>query len=383
MAEVALSFVLLIGSGLMLRSFVALAHVDPGYDPDHVLTFSLFNPRLRKPEERDVFMHQVHDRIAAMPGVTSVTATSPLPLDGTTSNARWGTAEAVGNPAKFQQATTFVVLPGYFETMRTKLVAGRTFQETDNRDSATVVVIDTKLAAMAFPGESAIGKRLLIRVRTEEPEWFEVIGVVAHQRHASLATDGPEEMFFADGLLGHGAAGTWVVRTTGDPRTLTSPIRAAVAQIDPLLAVADMKPMMALVDRAMAPTRFALVLIGIFAAIAALLAAVGLYGVLSTVVRMRTAEIGVRMAFGAQPRSIMQLVVGQGLRLSALGIIVGAASALALTRVMSSMLIGVKPTDPLTFALIIAVFVAIALAASWIPARRAAALDPTRALREE
>jgi putative ABC transport system permease protein len=383
MAEVALSFVLLVGSGLMLRSFVALAHVDPGYDADHVLTFSLFNPRLRTPEERDAFMRRVHDRIAAMPGVKSVTATTPLPLDGTTSNARWGTAEAVGNPAKFQQATTFFVLPGYFETMHTKLLAGRTFAETDNRDSATVVVIDNKLAAKAFPGQNAVGQRLLIRVRTEEAEWYQVIGVVAHQRHASLAIEGPEELFFTDGLVGHGAAGTWVVRAGVDPTALTGSIRAAVADIDPLLALADVRPYTALVDRAMAPTRFALVLIGIFAAIAALLAAVGLYGVLSTLVRMRTAEIGLRMAFGAQRSSIMQLIVGQGLRLSAIGIVIGGVSALALTRAMRSMLIGVAPTDPLTFALMIAVFVAIAVMASWIPARRAAGLDPTRALREE
>jgi putative ABC transport system permease protein len=383
MAEVALSFVLLIGSGLMVRSFVALSRVDPGFDPDRVLTFSLFNPRLRQPEERDAFMRRVHDRIAALPGVKNVTATAPLPLDGSLSNARWGTAEAVANPAKFQQATTFIVLPGYFDAMRTKLIAGRTFESTDNRDSATVVVIDTKLAAKAFAGQSAVGKRLLIRVRTEEPEWFEVIGVVAHQHHVSLATDGPEQMFFTDGLLGHGVAGTWVVRGSVEPTTLTAPIRAAISEMDPLLVMADVKPYSALVDQAMAPTRFGLVLIGIFASIAAILAAVGLYGVLSTLVRMRTAEIGLRMAFGAQRVSIMQLVVGQGLRLSAIGIVIGALSALALTRAMRSMLVGVTPTDPLTFTLITIVFVAIAVLAAWMPARRAAGLDPTRALREE
>jgi putative ABC transport system permease protein len=193
-AEVALSFVLLIGSGLMFRSFVALAHVDPGFDADHVLTFSLFNPRLRKPEERAVFMRQVHDRLAALPGVRSVTATSPLPLDGGLSNARYGTAEAVADPAKFQQASSFFVYPGYFEAMRTKLIDGRTFTLADDRDSAQMVVIDTKLAAKTFPGQKAVGKRLLVRVRTQEPEWLEVIGVVAHERHQSLATDGPELM---------------------------------------------------------------------------------------------------------------------------------------------------------------------------------------------
>jgi putative ABC transport system permease protein len=382
-AEVALSFVLLIGSGLMVRSFVALSHVDPGYDPENMLTFSLFNPRLRTPDERAVFMKRVHDRLTALPSVRSVTAASPFPLDGQLANARYGTEEAAANPAKFQQANTFIVYPGYFEAMRTKLVAGRTFETIDDRDSATVVIIDTKLAAKTFPGANPVGKRLLIRVRTQEPEWFQVIGVVAHERHESLASDGKEQMFFADGLFGHGVASTWAVRASGDPTSLTGPVRAAIREIDPLLAIADVQPYAAYVDRAMAPTRFALVLIGIFAAIAAILAAVGLYGVLSTLVRLRTAEIGLRMAFGAQQLSIMRLIVGQGLRLSIVGIVVGGLAALALTRAMQSMLVGVSPTDPLTFAAIVVLFVAIATLASWVPARRAANLDPTRALREE
>jgi putative ABC transport system permease protein len=253
----------------------------------------------------------------------------------------------------------------------------------DNRDSATVVVIDNLLAAKTFPGQNAVGKRLLVRVRTEEPEWFDVIGVVEHERHESLASEGREEMFFTDGVFNHFGATTWVVRTNVDPTTLTAPIRAAIREIDPSLVVADVKPYAAYVDRAMAPTRFALVLIGIFASIAVILAAGGLYGVLATLVRMRTAEIGLRMAFGAQQSSIMQLIVGQGLRLSATGIVIGGASAFALTRVMRSMLVGVSPDDPLTFVAIVLLFVVIAILASWVPARRAAGLDPTIALREE
>jgi putative ABC transport system permease protein len=190
-------------------------------------------------------------------------------------------------------------------------------------------------------------------------------------------------MFFADGLFGHGAATTWAVRASVDPTTLTAPIRAAIRELDPSLANAEVRPFGGFVDRALAPTRFALVLIGIFASIAAILAAVGLYGVLSTLVRMRTAEIGLRMAFGAQQSSIMQLIVGQGLRLSAIGIVIGGVSAFLLTRTMTSMLVGVTPNDPLTFAAIVLLFVVIATLASWVPARRAAGLDPTRALREE
>ncbi|HEX4468634.1 MAG TPA: ABC transporter permease [Gemmatimonadaceae bacterium] len=382
-AEVALSFILLIGSGLMVRSFVALSHIDPGYDPDRVLTFTLANPRLNKAEAQAVFKDNVHARLLALPGVRSVTVTSLLPLDGSLQNARYGTAEAAADPAKFRQATTLAVYPGYFETMRTKLIAGRAFTMADNRDSATVVVIDNLLAAKTFPGQNAVGKRLLVRVRTEEPEWFDVIGVVEHERHESLASEGREEMFFTDGVFNHFSATTWVVRTNVDPTTLTAPVRAAIREIDPSLVVADVKPYAGYVDRAMAPTRFALVLIGIFASIAVILAAVGLYGVLATLVRMRTAEIGLRMAFGAQQSSIMQLIVGQGLRLSATGIVIGGASAFALTKVMRSMLVGVSPDDPLTFVAIVLLFVVIAILASWVPARRAAGLDPTIALREE
>jgi putative ABC transport system permease protein len=267
--------------------------------------------------------------------------------------------------------------------MRTKLVDGRTFTLGDDRDSAQYVIVDTKLAAKTFPGKNAVGRRLLVRVRTQEPEWVEVIGVVAHERNESLPKDAKGQMYFADGFLGHGVASTWAVRANVEPTTLTGPIRAQVAQTDPLLAIADVTTFSALVDRSMAPTRFALVLIGIFAAIAAILAAVGLYGVLSTLVRMRTAEIGLRMAFGAQPRSILQLVAGQGLRLSAIGIVVGGASALLLTGVMRTMLVGLSPNDPLTYLAIIVLFVVISALASWIPARRAAGLDPTLALREE
>ncbi len=383
MAEVALSFVLLIGCGLMLRSFFALQRVEPGYDPNGVLTFFIAGGRPDGPEARAAFARQLQERLRAIPGVTGVTAASPLPLDGGIANLRWGPEAAVTDPSKFQQANLHVVLPGYFDVMRTKLIEGRVFTDADNDSSRTLAVIDRNFAAKAFPGESAVGKRLYIRVRSVEPEWFEVIGVVDRQRHESLAADGREGIFLADGLFGHGAANRWAVRTTATPTSLTPAVRAAVAELDDRAPVAEVQPMTAMVDQAMASTRFALALIAVFAVIAAVLAAVGLYGVLSTVVRQRTAEIGVRMAFGAPTRSIFQLVIGQGLRLSAAGIALGVAGALALTRGMTSMLVGVRPTDPLTFAAIAVLFMTIAGVSSWIPARRAAALDPNVALREE
>jgi predicted permease len=386
-AEVALSFILLIGAGLMLRSVIALGRVDPGYDPNHVLTFVLA-PQARQAGERLAFMQQVRERLLAIPGVTAVTAATPLPLDGVLINGRWGTEAAAADPAKFRQAAYHFVVPGYFETMRTRLIEGRTFTEADNSidqqtDMPRQVIIDDALAALAFRGESAVGKRLFLRITTPEPQWYDVIGVVAHQRHSSLAVPGPEGIFILNGHGGHGAAGRWAVRTTGDPSQITAAVRAAVAQIDARAPLAEVQPMQAFVDKAMAPVRFTGTLIGIFAVVAVLLAAIGLYGVLSTIVRQRTAEIGMRMVFGAPRRSILNLIVGEGLRMSGAGIGVGLIAAAMVTRVMASMLVGVSPTDGATFIGIAVLFVAITVAASWLPARRASRLDPMNALREE
>jgi putative ABC transport system permease protein len=202
-------------------------------------------------------------------------------------------------------------------------------------------------------------------------------------RGTSLATPGREQIYLTDGYVNHGRVNRWALRVNGDPSQLAASVRATVAQHDPNMVLMELEPMDTIVERAQAGTRFQLLLIGVFAAIAAILAGVGLYGVLATLVRQRTAEIGVRMALGAAPASIFQLIVGQGLRLSAAGILVGLAAAAAVTRVMTSMLIGVKPGDPLTYAVMAIVFFAIAALASWLPARRAAALDPTVALRGE
>jgi predicted permease len=382
--EVALSFVLLIGSGLMIRSFIALQRIDPGYNSDNLLTFQVLGTgNLSEPQERAAFMRDLHGRLSALPGVESVTASYPFPLAGGFSPLRWGMGEALSDPTKFQAADYQVVLPGYFEALRTPLIAGRTFTEADNTPERKVVIIDQFLAAKAFPNESAVGKRILVRFASPEPQWVEVIGVVAHQRQTTLADPGREQVYFANGFNMRRLATYWAIRTKGDPTQYASVIRAEVAKFRPNLLVAEMQPMEALVKRAQASTRFSLLLIGVFAVIAAILAAVGLYGVLSNVVRQRTAEIGVRMALGATPGNIFKLVVGHGLRLSVIGIAAGMVAAFGLTRAMTSMLVGVKATDPVTFAGMAVLFLIIAAIASGLPARRAAGLDPTIALREE
>jgi putative ABC transport system permease protein len=382
-AEVALAFVLLVGCGLMIRTFVALQNADPGFDPKNVLTFIIQNNRAQGDEGRRTFQRTTLERLKAIPGVVDVTSAGPLPLDGGNSLARYGPLDAATDPAKFQQAISHFVQPGYFAMTGTPVIAGRAFTDEDNRPEAKVIIIDDILAARLFPNGGAVGQRMLARVITNDAEMFEVIGVVKHQRHTTMMDDGREGMFFSDGYGNFGGAFRWAVRTTGDPGAMVATVRSAMAQQDARLLLSEIKPWQAYVDQAIAPTRFALILIGAFAGVAAVLAMIGLYGVLATTVRQRTTEIGVRMAFGASRGSILGLIVGQGLRLSGAGIVLGVVAALALTRVMASLLVGVSSTDPATYVTMAALFAILAAFAAWVPARRAAGLSPNVALRDE
>jgi len=389
--EVALSFVLLIGSGLMLRSFVSIMHVDPGYDPTHILTFTVQAGGITSNEQSLSFLQTTMDRVRAVPGVQSVGAATPIPLDGTSRNVPWATeAAGASDPTAFRQANFNIVLPGYFETLKTRVIEGRTFTDDDNKEKAPLrFVIDDKLAAIAFPGRSAVGQAMLVRnlcppgPNTPQNVRGEVVGVVRHQRQESMAVEGREAIFFLDAQFGGGAANRWVVRTQGPPESMGASIRAAIGEADPRATVLEMQPMSELVDKSMAPVRFSVILISIFAGVAVVLAVVGLYGVLSAVARQRTAEIGVRMAFGATRADILWLIVGEGLRLSANGVGAGLLATFAVTGVTQSMLVGVKPIDPVTFATITALFLTISAIAAWVPARRAARLPPTLALRDE
>ena len=382
--EVALAYVLLIGCGLMVRSFLELQRIDPGFNPHGLLTFQVQSDRfLQKPEERAVATRQLKERLRAIRGVQSVTASNPFPLTGGFSPIRWGTEEALADASKYKAVDPLIVLPGYFETMGTNLLEGRTFTDDDNQPGRTYAVVDKILAGRAYPGQSAIGKRILIRIQTPEPVWVEIIGVVAHERGVSLSEPGREQVYFTDAYVGSGATDHWALRIGSDPSKYANDIRGAIKAFDSHLLITDLQPMDAVMEKAQAGTRFSLLLIGVFAMIAALLAGVGLYGVLATVVRQRTAEIGVRMTLGAKPGQIFQLIVGQGLRLTTIGVAGGLIAAFVLTRGMSTMLVGVKTTDPATFAIMAMVFLFIAALASWLPAWRAASLDPTAALREE
>ena len=383
-AEVALSFVLLVGSGLMFRSFIELQRIDPGFDSHNLLTFVLNgNNGANTPEAAAAFVRQVKDKLNQIPGVQSVAGSFPFPLAGGYSPIRWGLGEALADPSKFQAVDFQIVLPGYFETVHTPLLAGRTFTDADNAPDRKLVIIDDLLARKAFPGESAVGKRILMRLKTPEPEWMDIIGVVGHVRQTSLAVPGREQVYFADGYGGPGGVNSWTLRVNGDPANYATQVRAAIKDVSPRLLITNLQPVDELVTHAQSQTTFSLLLIGVFAVIAGVLAGVGLYGVLATAVRQRTSEIGVRMALGAQRQSIFRLIVGQGLGLSAIGLVIGIVAALLLTRLMTTMLVGVKPTDPLTFVAMVVLFLVIATASSWIPANRAAGIDPNKALREE
>ncbi len=380
--EVALCFVLLVGSGLMFRSFLEIRRVNLGFDPNGLMTFQLLGGRPGPAEERTAVQRQLEERLRAIPGVIGVTAANPFPLAGNFSTIRWGLEDALTDNTKYQAVDWQIVRPGYFDTMRTPLVTGRTFADADNDAKRNLAVVDTMLALKAFPNDEAVGKRILIRIRTAEPEWVEIIGVVGHQRVSSLSDPGREQVYFAERFLGGGGATRWAVRTAGDPANVSAVVRAVIAETDPQWLINEMQPMSALVSRAQSTTRFSLMLLGVFAIVAAVLVGVGLSGVLSTMVRQRTAEIGVRMALGASPSRILRLIMVYGLRLSVAGIVIGLPSAFVLTRAMRSMLVGVRPTDPTTYVIMGLVFFVIAAVSLYLPARRAAALAPTAALRE-
>ena len=266
--------------------------------------------------------------------------------------------------------------------MEAELLAGRLLTEADQADSASVVVVDQKLAERTFPGESAVGKRILIRFVTPEPVWVDIVGVVRNMRHETLSREARETIFFTDRYVGTFAGAQWVVRTD-NPLAQVEAIRNEIAGIDPSVPLASVRTMDELVADDVGTTRFSLTLIAVFGITALILASVGLYGVLANVVRQRTAEIGVRMAFGAEPGSILSLVVRQGLGLAVVGLVVGLAVAYGVTGVMESMLVGVEPADPLTFGGTALLFLAVAALSCFMPARRATRVDPVVALRDD
>jgi putative ABC transport system permease protein len=382
--QVALSVMLLVGAGLMVRSFIALQNQDLGYTPSGLLTFRVSLPNNRYPDpQKLVFFREFEERLRTFPGVTNVGAATPIPLLGTEASARYGPPEALADGSLYGQAEVRVVLPGYFGVMQTRLVEGRYFDESDFRDSTLHVLVDRTLATKLWPGRSAVGERMLVRVNTLEPQFVQVIGVVEHERAQTTTREGTETVYVTNTYVGTNGDLYWIVRTSLDPEGLVPQVRAALAELDPALPIADARPMDARVAAAGSAVAFSLVLIGLFGSLALFLAAVGLYGVLSFTVRQRTGEFGVRLALGATTEHVLGLVLRQGLTLTAIGLGVGVIGGIWTTRLLSTLLVDVSPADPATFGVMAAVLAAAALWASYLPARRATRVDPAEALRAD
>ena len=383
--EVASSLVLMVGAGLMIRSFIELQRVDPGFDADNVLTFNVSLPGNRySAVERRNFFDQFDVELGSLPGVTNVAAATTVPLQTNLGAlGRYGPLEAATDESLYGQAAFRAIRPGYFETMRTALVEGQWFSPEHFTDSTAVVLVDEVLAAKLTPSESPVGERMLIRLNTLEPVEVEIIGVVRHQRGPSLARDGTEGIYVTHLYAGTGGNMAYAVRTSTDAGRLVSQVRRTLRGLDPLLPLSDVRTMESRVADAMTETRFALVLIGVFGLIAMTLAAIGIYGVLSHIVRQRVGEIGVRMALGAEASSIVQLVLGQAVMLTGVGVVIGLIASVWATRLMQGMLVGVEPVDVTTYTLVAIGFFAVSMFASLPPVRRATRVDPAIALRED
>lgn len=385
--EVAMAVLVLIGAGLLIQSFVRLRSVDPGFQPSGLLTMRvpLSGGRNNAAERRVAFFQQIVDRVAALPGVRAVGGVNGLPLTGLGVGSMFAVA---GRPAPATEQRPLGVLrsvtPGYFRAMGIPLVAGRGFADSDTGPAAPVIVVNQTLARRFWPEGNPLGGRLAIDTGGRTAVIVGVVGDVKPERMEGEdwpTIYNPYAQVPAPTLTLVVRIGN--ARTGGAPMALASAVEREVHRLDPEQPVADVRPMDAVMNQAVAGARFNTVLLAAFAAIAFVLAAVGLYGVISYDVTERTHEIGIRLALGAQPGNVLKLVVGQGARLAAYGIAAGLAAAWGLTRLMVTMLFGVKPADLSTFAAISALLGAVALGASYLPSRRAMAVDPVTALRHE
>jgi putative ABC transport system permease protein len=385
-SEMAVALVLLTGAGLLVKSFIKLERVDPGLSVDSVLTLRLWLPDARYAEDaRQVrFYDEVLRRSAALPGVSAAALTSDLPLSGIDSFLGFA-IEGRPEPKPYEgpESGFHQVSPDYFRALGIPLLRGRAFDARDVRQAPAVTIVSDTLVKRYWPGEDPIGRR--VSFGTDEKggrSWTTIIGVVADVRQKGLHTD-PRSECYVPYSQAPSRYATLVVRSGLDAAGLAASVGREVQAVDPDVPVYEVKTMREVLDGSLASRRFNMALLALFAVMAVLLAAVGLYGVLAYMVTQRTHEIGVRMALGARKRDVLRLVVGQGMALTAGGLVLGILGALALTRVLSTLLVGVAVTDPWTFASVALLLGAVAFLACYIPARRAARVDPMIALRYE
>lgn len=384
-AELALSLVLLAGAGLMVKSMLRLQSTDPGFEPAGVLAarVRLGGERYDAVPARTALLARAVERLGALPGVVSVSATSSAPLSGSNSSSRFDVDGRDVPEGQAPAAETRAVLPGYFATMRMPLLAGRDFTEAEARDTAArVVVVNETMARRWWPGQDPLGRRVSIGGRGDDAPWLTVVGVTRDVRQRRLGRAADEQLYLPLAAQARREV-TLVVRAAGDAAALAPALRREVGALDAALPFVDLDTMTAVVHRSLWLQRLYGVLFGAFAGAAVLLAVVGVYGVIAYAVAQRVRELGVRVALGARPRDVASLMLRDGARLAAIGLAAGLALALATTSVLGAALQGVSPRDPGVFVGVTAVLGAAALAASWIPARRAARVDPITALRAE
>jgi len=383
-SEFALALVLLVGAGLMIRTLARLGKVDLGFNPENVLTMRvpLLGPRYEDPRRQAEFFTQLLERVKALPGVQGASIARGLPVGGWTG---WGFVtedNPTPPPNQVPDANYQVVGPDYFRVMGIPLRLGRFFTDQDSPESTRAVIVNEEWARRQWPGQNPIGRRL--KANSPHRPWLTVVGVVGNIR-----ADWPDPDFFQEVYVPYTqypwdlAPRLLVARTASSPASVASAIRREVEALDKGQPISDVRTLDQAVGEAVADRRFTMVLLAAFAALALILAAVGIYGVISYAVAQRTHEIGIRMALGAQSADVLRLVVGRGLTLTVVGVGTGLVGALGLTHFLSSMLYGVQPTDPVTFAGVALVLTGVALLASYVPARRATKVDPMVALRYE
>jgi putative ABC transport system permease protein len=381
-AEMAIALVLMTGAGLLIQSFSRLMRVNPGFSSDHRMTFLLNLPpnRYAQPEIQRQFYRQLLERVKTVPGVESAGLTSYLPLSGAIRFVYFCPEGAVCQGVGKDPLTSLrQVNSGYFETVGTPLIQGRVFNERDTASSPPVAIVNQTVAEHYWPGNNPLGKHI---ANSRDMIQREVVGVVSDVKFNALNIVNSEEMYLPLEQAPWPAT-TLIVHSQGDPQALASGVRAKITEIDSNLPVTSIASWNSIVAASVAQPRVLSQFVGVFAGFALLLAAIGIYGVMAYSVAARRQEMGIRMSLGAAPRDIVKLVVRQGMRLALLGVAIGIAASLALTRLISRLLFGVSAIDPMAFSLATVVLVTTALAACYLPARRATRVDPIVVLRFE
>jgi putative ABC transport system permease protein len=383
--EIALAVVLLAGAGLLVKSFIHLQQVERGFNSENVLTMVVRLPASKYPDDPQVvsFFRQSLERVRSLPGVRSAGMINFLPFYGGLGSATGFTILGRPTPPPGQGPSTDVRVSddGYFNALGIPLLRGRQFSDVENREARRVILINEALAKQHFPNEDPIGKRLDVSMfETSTPT--EIIGVVGNVKYESLVDDVPPAVYFPHPDLAYSFM-TLVIRTEADPAAIAPAVQREIRSLDPNQPVSDVRTMNQVMSETVSRARFNTVLLVLFAGLATLLSAVGIFGVMNYSVALRTREIGLRLAIGAQPRQVLLLILRQGLLLTAIGVVIGLAAAFALTRLLSGLLFGVAAGDASTFASISVLLIAVSLVACYLPARRAMRIDPLQALRYE